>query len=294
MLYERAGDQYVGRILSGMNVLSARFDASAPDFYCHGEIGVPERATHVMERQAILDQQVQTALNSCFGKLDDDLICIRKTLRMGIASLLHHYDAAKQYHSDSPLAMSPIFRDRDILLLQQSVRVIYPWETDPIAQKCVMKLTGVPPHVVELAALEELKVTLGRLQPAILDGVKKLMDDQTMGDVLLSETRMKRLIEESRQQFLTDLDQRIPNLSQRLNIRNGNEDSEVPQRNVLSPHKIWHHHGKFRRVPPSWTFPICGLLVAFKLWHTRDTVTEQCALKFLSFQDVDFLKDGTR
>ena len=86
MLYERAGDQYVGRILSGMNVLSARFDASAPDFYCHGEIGVPERATHVMKRQAILDQQVQTALNSCFGKLlDDNLICIRKTLRMGIA-----------------------------------------------------------------------------------------------------------------------------------------------------------------------------------------------------------------
>ena len=33
MLYERAGDQYVGRILSGMNVLSAKFGASAPDFF---------------------------------------------------------------------------------------------------------------------------------------------------------------------------------------------------------------------------------------------------------------------
>ena len=36
MLYERAGDQYVGRILSGtMNVLSAKFGASAPDFFNH-------------------------------------------------------------------------------------------------------------------------------------------------------------------------------------------------------------------------------------------------------------------
>lgn len=87
---------------------------------------------------------------------------------MGIASLLHHFDAAKQYHADSPLGMSPIFRNREILMLRRSVRVIYPWETDPVAQKCVMKLTGVPPHVVELAALEELKVTLGRLQPEIL------------------------------------------------------------------------------------------------------------------------------
>lgn len=47
MLYERAGDQGVGRILSGMNVLSARFGASAPDFYYHGKIGIPERAAQV-------------------------------------------------------------------------------------------------------------------------------------------------------------------------------------------------------------------------------------------------------
>ncbi|KAI2511613.1 hypothetical protein MHU86_2867 [Fragilaria crotonensis] len=188
--------------------------------------------------------------------------------------------------------MSPIFRNREILMLRRSVRVIYPWETDPVAQKCVMKLTGVPPHVVELAALEELKVTLGRLQPAILDGVEKLMDDRTMGGTL-SETRMKRLIEESRQQFLADLDQRIPNLLQPRQGRIRTDDSEG-QQNVTSRHKIWQHHGKFRRVPPSWTFPKCGLLVAYKLWHTKDTVSGQCEMSFLSFQDVDFLKDGTR
>ena len=144
---------------------------------------------------------------------------------------------------------------------------------------------------MELAALEELKVTLGRLQPAILDGVEKLMDDRTMGGTL-SETRMKNMIDESRQQFLADLDKRIPNLAQ-PEARNGDVESVV-QRNVVSEHKIWHHNGKFRRVPPSWTFPKCGLLVAYKLWHTKDTVSGQCALKFLSFQDVNFLKDGTR
>ena len=51
---------------------------------------------------------------------------------------------------------------------------------------------------------------------------------------------------------------------------------------------------KFRRVPPSWTFPKCGLLVTYKLWLTKDTVSGQCAMSFLSFQDVDFLRDGTR
>ena len=147
-----------------------------------------------------------------------------------------------------------------------------------------MKLTGVPPHVVERAALEELKVMLGRLQPAILDGVKKLMDDRTMGGTL-SETRTMNIIDERRQQFLADLAKQIPHLAQ-PDARNGDVESVV-QRNVVSEHKIWHHSGEFRRVPPSWTFPKCGLLVAYKLWHTKNTVSGQCALKFLSFQDVN-------
>lgn len=293
MLYERAGDQYVGRILSGMNVLSPRFGASAPDFYYHGNVGIPEAAGLVQEKQAELDCEVQTMLNSCFGELDDSLVCIRRTLSMGIASLLHHFESAKQYHDDSPLGMSPIFRNQAFLSLRRFVRVIYPWETDPIAQRCIMKLTGVPPHVVELAALEELKVKLGKLQPAILNGIEKLMDDRTMGGTL-SETRMKSIIDESRQQFLADLDKRIPNHGTSVaGSANGNVAAAIG-RNTGSGHKIWHHNGKFRRVPPTWTFPKCGLLVAYRLWHTKDTVSGQCALKFLSYLDVDFVKDGTR
>jgi hypothetical protein len=69
----------------------------------------------------------------------------------------------------------------------------------------------------------------------------------------------------------------------------------VVGRNIGRAHKIWHHNGKFRRVPPTWTFPKCGLLVAYyRLWHTKDTVSGQCAIKFLSYLDVNFVKDGTR
>ena len=49
MLYEHAGDQYVGRILSGLNVLSAKFGASAPDFFYHGTVGVP-KAVAIVEK----------------------------------------------------------------------------------------------------------------------------------------------------------------------------------------------------------------------------------------------------
>ena len=77
MLYERAGDQYVGRILSGMNVLSAKFGASAPDFYYHGPLGVPEASAVVEENQLQLEAKVQAILKGCFGNLGD-LICIQK------------------------------------------------------------------------------------------------------------------------------------------------------------------------------------------------------------------------
>ena len=53
MLYERAGDQYVGRILSGMNVLSAKLGASAPDFFYHGTVGVPEAVAIVKKTDGV-------------------------------------------------------------------------------------------------------------------------------------------------------------------------------------------------------------------------------------------------
>jgi hypothetical protein len=68
-----------------------------------------------------------------------------------------------------------------------------------------MKLTGVPPHVVQLAALEQVKASIGELQPAI----GKMMDDRTMGGTL-SETRVKSILNDSRMQLIEDLDQRMP------------------------------------------------------------------------------------
>jgi hypothetical protein len=82
MLYERAGDQYVGRILSGMDVLSPKFGARCPDFIYHGDLlgGPPEEDAMETERQqALLDTKVSEALALCFGNLAK-FISIRRTL----------------------------------------------------------------------------------------------------------------------------------------------------------------------------------------------------------------------
>ena len=167
--------------------------------------------------------------------------------------------------------MSPVFRRQEFVDLRGFVRVVYPWDNDSVAQRCVMKLTGVPPHVVQLAALEQLKVSIGELQPAI----EKMMDDRTMGGTL-SETRMKSILNDSRMQLIEDLEQRMP---QAFQNHSATVYQSIGHGNVVSKHKLWAHHGKFRRVPPSWKFPKCGLLVADRLWHIKNTVTGECGMK---------------
>ena len=97
--------------------------------------------------------------------------------------MLHHFDVANEFHTNSPLAMSPIFRKQEFIELRDSVRVVYPWENDSIAQrnKRVMKLTRVPHHVVQLAAIELIKTIFSEIQLGVLEGVEKMLDDRTMG-----------------------------------------------------------------------------------------------------------------
>jgi hypothetical protein len=162
MLYERAGNQYVGRILSGMNVLSPKFGAGCPDFFRHGAAELCDGPEQVVDAKQLQDQitsKVSHALASCFGDLGP-FVAIRKTLQYGLVSLLHHIEMAKYHHGangltndcpdncPSPLNLLPVFRNKEeILGLKDYVRVIYPWDSDKSLEQCIMRLTGIPPHV---------------------------------------------------------------------------------------------------------------------------------------------------
>ena len=236
LLYERAGDQYVGRILSGMDVLSPKFGASCPDFLHCGLVPPdngtqqlldhdgPESVDDFEKMQDVLSLKVSLALESCFGNLEH-FVSIRKTLRYGLASVLHHYDAVMLHHGrclpvagglgetgasdninslpSSPLTLSPVFRNMEILGLKGHVRVIYPLEEEAsekdggISHRCIMRLTGIPPHVVQLAQIKQLQGLVESMKPKILKGMEQMLDDRTINGTL-SETRMRTLMESVR------------------------------------------------------------------------------------------------
>ena len=82
MLYERAGDQYVGRVLAGMDVLSHEFAAMNPDFYPVD----PAKPTEYTQQQVEdLDKEVDDCLGELFGI---SRFVAPKFLRVGLACLL--------------------------------------------------------------------------------------------------------------------------------------------------------------------------------------------------------------
>jgi hypothetical protein len=50
MVYEKAGDHYVGRILAGLPVLSVRFAASEPNFWIRN----PMIQMHELSKQSLI------------------------------------------------------------------------------------------------------------------------------------------------------------------------------------------------------------------------------------------------
>ena len=64
MLYEKAGDHYVGRILAGLLLLSARFAVSEPNFW----VKCPWNDS-VIQDQLILDGKVLAVLRALFGEV---------------------------------------------------------------------------------------------------------------------------------------------------------------------------------------------------------------------------------
>ena len=66
MLYEKAGDHYVGLILAGLSVLSSHFVVSEPNFWTLNPLDYDARA-----KQVEIDVKVSSLLQSLFG----DILC---------------------------------------------------------------------------------------------------------------------------------------------------------------------------------------------------------------------------
>jgi hypothetical protein len=144
------------------------------------------------------------------------------------------------------------------------------------------------------------------MKPTIHEqGVEQMLDDRTINGTS-SETRMRSLMVSVMKEGQSQLLMEVCRPRELLSGVAGQQLQTVPQIPIgtrlyegmddgaITTHNLWLHKGKFRCVPPSWTFPKCNVHSAHKLWHTQNTITEQCALQIVRRSNIDFHKDAYR
>eukprot|EP00957_Ditylum_brightwellii_P211811 15366627-Ditylum_brightwellii.AAC.2 len=157
MLYEKAGDQYIGRLLIDLPVISHVFAASHPQFTClkSGD----EDNTLFTSHQTVLDATVCHTIVTLFPSLSL-AAGILPTLQVSLASLCHNHQ----------------------------------WMLDDVPEgtECA---TGIPPHVLMMSKLEGLKQQFNLFLPAINSLVEKQLDDRNIFGTMLANA-MKAIIQQ--------------------------------------------------------------------------------------------------
>ena len=259
MRYITSGDEFVGRSLSLLPLLSVDFGASPPYFsVVHEEWGVAMCANQ-------------------FPMLNR-LATFRRMLLMCLASVCHHrvfvldlvpnhvVRLTSQIHRSAG-AMQRFDDDAEVVV------VTHPWND---ARHI---FTGIPPHVSVLQELTLVKVQQRELLDTFVSKVKQAIDESGVGGGVLTEARLRVIFDD----FATSLEVRLNRLEVGAVVA-------AAERVETNTGYRWHMHGgKFHRVPADWRFPRIGVFDLWKQWWIGDTVRGVPPLKTLQVKDLEHL-----
>ena len=161
--YEKAGDQYLGRVVSGLDVNNVSCAISPPHF----ESG-PE--DDVCKKVNILFRDFTVGGDNISGE-------VFQVLYYCFASLCYHFDfLVRITPRQSKLQATPFFTNIPNYAREAAV-VKFPWNKTASTPS----FTGLPPHVCILAQLEGLKAALESSKDDIIAGVKSDLDGRWLG-----------------------------------------------------------------------------------------------------------------
>jgi hypothetical protein len=174
----QAGDEFTGRCISLMNMMSANF-ASSPAFF-----------------NATTDGDgLNTTVHDAFPNFESTEGMVR-ILQMCLASLVHHRDEVLAFNPNHVARTSiSIFWDpRKMQAGIDHVEIIHAWDSN-------IHLTGIPPHVKQLADLHELKEEQARLSTRIYEkvmgGLTKYFEARRIGGGEMTEAQVKETMAEA-------------------------------------------------------------------------------------------------
>mmetsp|Transcript_8451 Transcript_8451/g.12231 ORF Transcript_8451/g.12231 Transcript_8451/m.12231 type:complete len:297 (-) Transcript_8451:662-1552(-) len=175
--YEKAGNQFTGRCVTGISSLDKTFAISPVYWDWAGCASTAEKSVDdVLEATCVEKNGTKP---QTFG-----------LLRYLFACLCYHYKYLdEKLHETSQLRASSVFIEAAVFEHADRATTAFPWN----ATSYTPKFTGVPPHVMILVKMEELKVELAKQSEVIADKLKAELDARSVGG---SEYRATALLQE--------------------------------------------------------------------------------------------------
>lgn len=268
------GDQYLGRILAGHNPLSPDFDILPP---------------HWQSENPLVDADVIEGMELTYGKwmMDEHAQFVPVLLRL-FACIVFHSEALIRImvlHPGHDFNKLSILHRRELLQrLHQKVTI------EPTNG---LVATGIPPHIEHSRQLSSLLARVDRVlnlladqNVALVNTVKKAIDDHSWESGNVSGSMLKTILDGYKNDSLREITTRIDSLREevknclqdRVGTTNGGEiqtprtrDGGRAQDEVGN---VFAYEGRFYGVPSSFQFPRATLKEGLRLWFGGQTVSE--------------------
>ena len=318
--YEAAGDQYVGRVVSGLPVCSARFAVLPPQ---------------------LDDCDVETSgalVKSFFPGISSHYQYFCTFLA---ASLLFHLEKLRTILSPShPLLIASFITSSQVQHLQKKVSVSYAWEEDSVKVhiirgdqeqeehqgllssssnigtsgtgssgsgslgsevqtvpevtiRRIQKATGIPAHVMLMAEMQRVVSSQQQVLYKLKEVISTELDKRQVGH---STFQVQHQVED----MLMSFERRVINKFDELKSAAGNfipaSDSDIGNVCPAPGGGVWYHWGgQYRRVPHDYEFPNkMTLKTAWLRYFLPDRVNNISPMRYFSGTDLQNIKTGRR
>jgi hypothetical protein len=276
-----AGDNYLGRILAGLDPMSDDFGTLPPHFKMSDSMANP----HIREAMELMYGPI---LRRWAGTFNDPTGLLLRCL----ASLVHHSDAVKVWIRNVPgHPFSRLALFHDDLLLRDLKKLV---TTDPTDSMKVA--TGIPPHVSNAILIKRVLDTcietlkeVNKITDNVRESVKQAFEETAFENGQLTAGRMNTILAEFEERIngqFVDLNLKVGEVRQALpHGRNDTDNFELPHQEE-QPHdgnlpfageeeqnetpvnyRTYAHGGRFWHVPGRFKLPLkVRLRDGWRLW----------------------------
>lgn len=253
MRYQAAGDQHVGRTVSGLPSHSVQFAILPPHFKFESETD-----------QKVLDD----IIDACCPGIP---IQMRLVVQFALASVVFHADFLQKILGDRhPVFFSPLFANNKYLNLLKNCVVCNLNESNG-----TMVATGIPPHISLLTEMHCMRSELLKILPkienvpdAVVKGVVVELEKRAIGASTVTTDGLKEMLQLTlKEAGLLDVFNKLKSLEENsLKSVNKNNEVQFPDSNTFlinlpknfdlpssPPHTmwmLWHFGNSQQSIPP--------------------------------------------